>query len=70
MFQIEFSVKRCNADSEHAGRLFSGAFIELERHFDVFPLLVANKIVELLTDSPFGLGRLLEHRRFMENMRR
>lgn len=59
MFQIELSVKRRNADSKHAGRLFPGTFIEFERHLDVFPLLMPDEVIELLTDSPFGLGCLV-----------
>ena len=44
--------------------------IELERHLDVLPLLVADEVVELLTDSPFGIRRLLKCLRFMEHVGR
>jgi hypothetical protein len=53
MFKIEFSIERCNANSQHTCRFLARPLIELQGHLNVFSLLIADKIVQMLADLPF-----------------
>ena len=55
VFEVEFPIEGCDTYSEHARCFLARPLIELQGHFDVFPLLVADKIVQMLSDLPFDL---------------
>src|SRR5260370_42533078 len=68
MFKVELSIKRCNTDSEHACCFFARALFELQRQLDVFPLLISNKVVQMLADLPLDFWRCFGGIKFMEDV--
>ena len=57
VFKVQLSIEGCDTYPEHASRLLARTLIELQGHFDVFPLLIADKVLQMLADLPFDPRR-------------